>query len=64
MVREAMNFILSHEEMMEKYAANLRMAERMPDALAGAMGNQMYVATFPTKKEMDAFYADATKERE
>ncbi|MBQ3083918.1 MAG: ATP-grasp domain-containing protein [Clostridia bacterium] len=62
--RDGKNFILSHEEMMEKYAANLRMAERMPDALAGAMGNQMYVATFPTKKEMDAFYADATKERE
>jgi len=62
--RDGKNFILSHEEMMEKYAANLRMAERMPDALAGAMGNQMYVATFPTKKEMDAFYADATMEKE
>ena len=35
------------------------MVSRIPDALSGAMGNQMYVANFPTKEEMDAFYADA-----
>ncbi len=58
--RDGKNFILSHEEMLEKYSANLRMVERMPDALAAAMGNQVYVATFPTKREMDRFYADAT----
>ena len=27
-------------------------------ALADAMGNQMYMATFPTQQEMDAFYSD------
>lgn len=32
------------------------MAERLPDVLAGAMGNQMYVAVFDTKKEMEEFY--------
>ncbi len=34
------------------------MVERIPDVLSGAMGNQMYVATFPTRKKMDAFYND------
>ncbi len=57
--RDGKNFILSHEELCAKYAANLKMVERIPDALAGAMGNQMYVATFSTKEEMDAFYKDA-----
>ena len=39
----------------------MKMVERIPDVLAGAMGNQMYVATFKTKKEMDAFYKDMLK---
>ena len=54
-------FGLTHEEILEKYKANMKMVERIPDALAGAMGNQMYVATFSTKEEMDAFYKDAVE---
>ena len=57
--RDGKNFVVSHEELLAKYAANMKMVERIPDALAGAMGNQMYVATFSTKEELDAFYADA-----
>lgn len=57
--RDGKNFKLSHEELCRKYAAQMKMVERIPDALAGAMGNQMYVANFPTKEALDAFYADA-----
>ena len=57
--RDGKNFKLSHEELCQKYAKQMRMVSRIPDALSGAMGNQMYVANFPTKEEMDAFYADA-----
>ena len=57
--RDGKDFKLDHEALMAKYSAHMRMADRMPDALSGAMGNQMYVATFPTREEMDAFYADA-----
>ena len=32
--------------------------ETVEDALSGAMGNQMYVAVFNTKEEMDTFYSD------
>ena len=32
--------------------------DRIPNALSGAMGNQMYVATFSTREEMEQFYSD------
>ena len=57
--RDGKNFVLGHDELMAKYGDNMKMVDRIPDALAGAMGNQMYVATFSTKEEMDAFYKDA-----
>jgi hypothetical protein len=57
--RDGKNFKLSHDELCQKYAANMRMVSRIPDALSGAMGNQMYVANFPTEEAMNAFYADA-----
>jgi hypothetical protein len=41
----------------------MKMIDRIPDALSGAMGNQMFVANFPTKEEMDVFYADALASR-
>ena len=57
--RDGKNFVLDHDALMAKYGHCMKMVDRIPDALSGAMGNQMYVATFPTKEEMDAFYADA-----
>ena len=56
--RDGKNFKLSHDELCAKYAANMKMVSRIPDALSGAMGNQMYVANFSTKEEMDQFYTD------
>ena len=57
--RDGKNFVLDHDALMAKYGHCMKMVDRIPDALSGAMGNQMYVATFSTKEEMDAFYADA-----
>ena len=57
--RDGKNFRLTHDQLVSKYASQMRMVTRIPDALAGAMGNQMYVAVFPTEEEMQAFYADA-----
>ena len=56
--RDGKDFVLSHEDIIEKYGSNMKMVERIPDALSGAMGNQMYVATFATREEMDQFYQD------
>ncbi len=57
--RDGKNFKLSHDELCAKYAANMKMVSRIPDALSGAMGNQMYLANFATEEAMKAFYADA-----
>ena len=57
--RDGKNFKLDHDALMAKYGDQMKMVDRIPDALSGAMGNQMYVATFPTKEAMDEFYNDA-----
>ena len=56
--RDGKDFVMSHEDIMAKYGANLKMVDRIPDALSGAMGNQMYVGLFDTEEEMKQFYAD------
>ncbi len=62
--RDGKNFVLKHTDILDRYHENLRMAERIPDVLSGAMGNQMYIATFDTKEEMDAYYKDMLACRE
>ena len=57
--RDGKSFALSDDELIGKYASQMRMVTRIPDALSGAMGNRMFLAVFPTKEEMDAFYFDA-----
>ena len=57
--RDGKNFIMNHDDMMDKSGHCMKMVDRIPEALSGAMGNQMYVANFATKEEMDAFYVDA-----
>ena len=60
--RDGKPFALSDEELAAKYAANMRVINRIPDALSGAMGNRMFLANFPTEEAMNAFYADAVRE--
>lgn len=54
----------THGEVMAKYAAALVMAERMPDALSGAMGNQMYTARLATEAARDEFIRFVQEEME
>ena len=61
--RDGKNFVMNHDDIMAKYGDKLKMVDRIPDALSGAMGNQMYVALFDTKEEMDAFYKDVLEVR-
>lgn len=62
--RDGKPFELGDEELIARYSGQLRMVERIPDALSGAMGNRMFVGVFPTEAEMNAFYADAVRCRE
>ena len=57
--RDGKDFKLDHEALMAKYGSHMRMVDRIPEALSGAMADQMYIATFPTREEMDQFYVDA-----
>lgn len=59
--RDGKSFALSDDELIGKYASQMRMVTRIPDALSGAMGNRMFLAVFPTKEEMDAFYFEALR---
>ncbi len=56
--RDGKPFTYDHEAIMKKYGGQMKMVERIPDVLAGAMGNQMYVAVFPTQKKLSQFYHD------
>lgn len=54
--RDGKDFVMSDWDVMERYGGCMKMAERLPDVLSGAMGNQMFVAVFDTKKELEGFY--------
>lgn len=62
--RDGKNFLLNDSQVAEKYGNRLKMNQRIPEVLAGAMGNQMFVALFDTKEEMDLFYKDVLSCRE
>ena len=56
--RDGTRYKLDDYEIMMKYRDHMVMNGRIPDALSGAMANQMYVATFDTQEELDQFYSD------
>ena len=57
--RDGKDYVMNDAALSGKYAKQICMEERMPDALSGAMGKRMYIATFSTEKQMAAFYKDA-----
>lgn len=56
--RDGKPFIMDHTAILAKYGKNLKLTGRTPQALSGAMANQMYVAIFDTESEMQQFYRD------
>ena len=53
--RDSVPYTHSLDEIGARYAENLRKLTRMPDALAGTMGNQVCIACFDTLEEVDDF---------
>ncbi len=53
--RDGIAFTHSNSEVLSRYRASITMSDRMPDVLAVGMGNQMYIAKFAEKTEMDTF---------
>ena len=56
--RDGKHYKLDDYEVMLKYSPKMVMWGRIPEALSGAMANQMYVANFDTEEEMMAYYED------
>ena len=55
--RDGKSYLNSHEDVLNKYGSRIVMCDRMPDALALDMGNQMYTALLNTEAEKDEFIA-------
>ena len=54
--RDNRQYAHSHEEILSRYGSVLSMCERMPDVLAGALGNQFYVVKLKSKPEIQEFF--------
>lgn len=54
--REGKDFVYGEQDIIDKFGASVKLIERVPRALSGAMGNLMFVANFKTKEQMDEFY--------
>ncbi|MBQ3385002.1 MAG: ATP-grasp domain-containing protein [Erysipelotrichaceae bacterium] len=53
--RNNKNYVLSHDQIYEKYGSHIRMEGPVAEALSGTMGDYMYLATFDTEKETNQF---------
>ena len=63
-LRDGKNFVMSKDDILAKYGMNIKVVDRVAEVLSGAMGNQMYIATFETKEHMEEFYADLARVHE
>ena len=60
--RDGRRFALSNEALSDQYASSMRMRLRLPQVLAEGMGDEVFIAVFDTKEEMDAFFHDGVRE--
>ncbi len=61
--RDGKHFDLNHDDIIRIYGSHMKLESRVPDALSGAMGNQLYLATFSTEAELKQFYTDMFREQ-
>jgi hypothetical protein len=62
--RDCYRYVHSHEEVLARFsnvsaedpALGICMCQRMPDALSDALGNQVYVARFASRKDIQPFF--------
>ena len=57
--RDENNYVLTLPQLEARCGGHARLFTRMPDALAGTMGNQVAIACFDTLEEVDAFVHSA-----
>ena len=57
--RDSVRYAYDHQALIDKYGYAMMMTPHIDKALAGAIGEQAYIARFRTEEERDAFLADA-----
>ena len=62
--KDTNNYKLSMEELEQYAGKHARLFTRMPDALAGTMGNQVAIACYNSLKDVDAFVKTAFEPEE
>lgn len=61
--RDGKNFVMDEQQIMARYGERIKMKGRIPDALSGAMGNQMYLCNLDTLADVNQYFADLTAEK-
>ncbi len=56
--RDGVAYKLDRAAILERYGADMKMEGRIPDALSGAMGNEMFMCNFDTEDAMWQYYHD------
>ena len=56
--RDGKHFVMDHNAIMAKYGSAMKMQGRFPEALSGAMANEMYTANFDTEEQMQQYFKD------
>lgn len=57
--RDGKPYVCTLDQLEQQCGAHARLFTRMPDALAGTMGNQVAIACYDTLEEVDRFVQDA-----
>ena len=56
--RDGKHFVLNHDAILQKYGDRIKMVQRIPKALSGAMADMMYLVNVETPEEKDQYYKD------
>jgi hypothetical protein len=61
--RDARSYVMSREDVLREYAPHIREEGRVDAALAADMGDYMFLATFDTQEELNAFLRRVFEEK-
>ena len=60
--RDGKNFVMDHNAIMAKYGDRIKMAQRVPKALSGAMADMMYMCNCSNAEEKQEYYTSLLAE--
>ena len=61
--RDGIEYVHPHQEILDRYAADICFQGRVPDALSDALGNYAYIVRFTDRKSIDPFFRFVTERK-